>query len=82
MTQERYPLIFLKNANENHAYTSPQSGGGKPHLSQRNRRSHGQRIQKQLEEAWKEFQNIKNDRTAVSLTTRNGKYLEVKQDLI
>ena len=78
MAQNQYPLIFIKNANQNYNYTSPQTRGGEPSLPRRNRIPHGQKILSQLEEKWKEFQTLKTDREAISLSYRDGQYLDFK----
>ena len=78
MSQIKYPLLFIKEGSESIDYTSAQGGGGNSNVPQRNRASHGQRLQDRMTAIWREFQNQEPDRSAVSISAREGFYLEFK----
>ncbi len=78
MPEDQYPLIFIQNVDERLDYTSPQSGGGRPRVPDRQRNTHGTRIQGRLENIWREFQLIRSQRQAVSAATSQGFYIEFR----
>ncbi|MCI5090843.1 S8 family peptidase [Phaeodactylibacter sp.] len=78
MSKSQYSLIFIKGSKEDHSYTSPQSGGPGYRLPTRNRRNHGDRLLEKLNDAWREFEEVKNQREAVALPVSHGIYLEFK----
>jgi hypothetical protein len=78
MPQNQYPLIFINNAKEDLSYTSPQSGGGGYRLPNRGRAVHGSRILRNLDEAWRQFQGLQNQREAVASPVTHGLYLEFR----
>lgn len=70
---ERLKHIFIDQSGETIGFTTPPSGGGgKPRFRPRNRQSHSEYLLRKLEEAREENRN----RSAASLKTREGTYLE------
>ncbi len=72
MAGEHYLHIYLTAPPETQGFTSIQSGGGKPRIPDRDRRSHADRIATSLELAWK----AAGQRQAVAHAERHGTYLE------
>ncbi|MGG0824850.1 S8 family peptidase [Paenibacillus turicensis] len=69
--------FFLNDRASSYPYTSKNQGGGNSKIVPiEDRKIHSLRISKQLESAWNEAQLLKDKRTAVSLPTKNGVYLE------
>jgi hypothetical protein len=69
--------FFLTDRASFYPYTSKNQGGRKPTIVPvEDRTTHGLKITKQLEKAWNEARLINEKRTAVSLPTKNGVYLE------
>jgi len=78
MAVERLPHIFLTDSAEQSDYTSPTGPRGMLRIPERNRQQHSQRLKTKLEVAWNNAEGAAEHRTAVSLPTRNGVYLEFK----
>lgn len=76
MEIKHYSNIFLDKTAESHRYISRKQGGGSLKIPPRNRVEHGQKIQNKLQEVWKQVEESDKTRTAVSLSTRQGTYLE------
>jgi len=69
--------LFLFNTQSNLNFTSKKSGGGKPGLPSRDRKTHGQYITNKLNEIWKAVESSRKDkRAAASLSIHTGTYLE------
>lgn len=75
-TKELFRNIILTDTSEAISYSSPIRGGGKLTTPERERVSHGATLKNKLENAWVRSKEIDNNRTAVSLPTRTGMYLE------
>lgn len=72
---EKYKNIFLEGVTKAYGYT----GKGAPidkTLPMRSRVSHGEYVQNKLKQIWEENKARENSKTAVSLSTRKGTYLE------
>ncbi|MBN2180426.1 MAG: S8 family peptidase [Sedimentisphaerales bacterium] len=78
MAVERLPHIFLNDSAEQSNYTSPAGGGGQLHIPKRHRQQHSKRLMSQFENAWSSARQTVEQRTAVSLPTKSGIYLEFK----
>lgn len=76
MSLEHFDNLFLQNTSERIDYTSPSGGGKKFATPARDFREHGQFIQQKLIQAREQFLKLKDDRTAVALSVRDGLYLE------
>ncbi len=59
-------------------FISPRSGGGRPNIPQRNNAQHGQFLREKLDETWNLQQSMHDERSSVSLATREGTYIEFK----
>ncbi len=70
------PHIFVSGTAEVNPYTSSASGGRRPVLQARNRAGHGEAVQIKLEAARQATLERSESRTAFSLPTRQGTYLE------
>ena len=77
MAQESLPHIFLTDSGQEIAYTAPSSRG-RTNIPPRNRQQHSQRLIRKFDEEWNRARLEKQSRTAVSLPTKNGLYLEFK----
>jgi hypothetical protein len=78
MAEERLPHIFLSDSAEQSNYTSPAGGRGQLRIPERQREQHSQRLRHQFESAWNNAKQNVEQRTAVSLPTKSGIYLEFK----
>lgn len=79
MAKNRFPLLFVKDINENLNYSSPRSSWGTaPKLPFRNRVEHGERIKEKLQEVWLEFENANQLRKVASFDTKDGIFLEFR----
>lgn len=76
MEIRHYNNIFLDKTAEAHRYISRKQGGGSLKIPPRNRIEHGRKIQNKLQEIWKQVEESDRTRSAVSLSTRQGTYLE------
>lgn len=72
METNSFRHIKLSGPNENFDFTSTSSGGNQPKIPSRNREQHGNRIFRQLEQAWDESEN----EYLVAYPERTGIYLE------
>jgi hypothetical protein len=76
MPGERYKHIFLNGPSQTKPFTSPQQGGGKPSVPERDRLQHAAYIKQKLEAAWKSAE----DQQAVVHASRTGAYLEFSSE--
>lgn len=76
MEIRHYNNIFLDKTAEAHRYISRKQGGESLKIPPRNRIEHGRKIQNKLQEIWKQVEESDRTRSAVSLSTRQGTYLE------
>jgi hypothetical protein len=81
MPQENLPHLFLRNSYAQVNYTPPQSRGKELRIPQRNRGQHSHKLDRQLNTAWQTAMQISHQRTAISLPTRTGIYLEFKSQV-
>lgn len=77
MPKSRFPLLFIADVAQAQKYSSGSGGSGRE-LPNRNRASHGARIQAKLEATWKSFGTDAEERRAVGLPTRGGIYVDFK----
>lgn len=73
----KYKHILLADNKISEPFTQPRGGGGAPHLLDRDRNSHSQRLIQKFEEIWTENERNNQARTAQGMATRDGTYLEV-----
>jgi len=78
MVAKKFSHIFLSKFAQTLAYTPPKSGGENPDFPKRKPQKHGAMLIRQLNKAWREAQKLKEDRSAVSLQTKDGLYLEFR----
>jgi len=71
-----YSHIFLRDAQETKKFTTPQQRGPKKKILQRNRQSHSAKLQEQWAAIWAKAKEQKESRTAVSMPTKDGIYVE------
>ncbi|CAM3515724.1 S8 family peptidase [Paenibacillus lupini] len=76
MSELRLKNIFITQDGGLIPYTSRQSGGQRATYPPRQREEHGAYIYRRLREAWQESRSINTERTAISLPTKEGTYIE------
>lgn len=76
MPRTHLPHILLKEKPAESIFTSPKGGGQNPKLPERDRKKHANFLLNRLKDAWLKAENEK--KRAVSHSTRNGVYLEIK----
>jgi len=76
MARDYLPHIFLTDSGKTHPYTRPKTRGSKPLIPKRDRGQHSQKIREALDKAWREARQKTEERTAVSIPTKDGIYLE------
>lgn len=76
MAEEKYRHFFIFDSGEAQKYTSKNKGGSSKKIPLVNRIEHGEKIKRQLQQAWEQAKIINSERKAVSLPTKNGIYLE------
>lgn len=72
---KEYPHIFLRNRQEAESFTTPRQGP-RPKIPQRTRLSHSEKLQKQWAAIWAKAKELEEARTAVSMQTKDGVYVE------
>lgn len=73
---ERLPHIFLGQSAQAIVYTVPTKKVDGPPIPERERRQHSEHLLSRLDAAWSADRQIKERRSAVSLPSREGTYLE------
>lgn len=68
--------IFLRETQETEDFTTPRGGGSQKNIPERNRQSHGTKLQNQWAAIWARAREQQESRTAVSMPTRDGVYVE------
>lgn len=76
MADEGLRHVFLKDTGRARDFTSKQRGGSKLKFPEQNRFEHGTILKHKLEEAWRQAKELDEQRRAVSLSTKDGVYLE------
>jgi len=76
MPEETYRHFFIEGIPEAQKYTKKRQPIPPKPFPKVDRYAHGQRIKEMLEKAWKEAKDINEQRSAVSLPTKDGIYLE------
>jgi hypothetical protein len=76
MSGEKLRNFFLEKTGTQIPFTSKNTGGSNKKIPPRDRTAHGQFLQKQLNAAWEFATKINEQRTAISLPTKQGIYLE------
>ena len=71
-----YPHIFLDNAGTTEDFTSPQKLNVPKRFLPRDRQAHSDSLRNQLDKAWTEARKRQEARTAVSMPSRDGVYIE------
>jgi len=70
--------IFIKNTSVSLKYTTTQTGGGGTNIPTRNRQEHTIKLMSQFDRIWEQEISLREERQAVSLSTRKGTYIEFK----
>lgn len=70
-----HPHIFLRDAQETEEFTTPRRGGAQS-VPQRDRQSHSVKLQEQWAAIWAKAREQEESRTAVSMPTKDGIYVE------
>ena len=71
--------IFLEEKGDRLKYKPVSQGGGKTNYPVRDsRKGHGERIRAQFEYAWKKAEEEHQHRMAVSMSAKDGVYLQIK----
>ncbi len=78
MAKDGLPHIFLTGSAVQSDYTSPRSYGPEQQIPRRDRISHSKRLVNRFERAWSRVQDNKKNRTALTLPTSQGIYLEFR----
>jgi hypothetical protein len=76
MPNETYRHFFINGSGEAQKYTKKKQVIPPKPLPEVERRSHGQRIQSMLRQAWEDAKHANEQRSAVSLPVKDGIYLE------
>jgi len=71
-------IILPSSILENIKYAPRTNGRGKTRIPNRNRISHAQYLENKLSSVWEEHRNMITERTAISLPTRKGTYVEFR----
>ncbi len=71
-----YLHIFLRNKPESGLFRKADGRGGKPNIPGRNRKSHSTKLQDQWAAIWAKAKEREEARTAVSMPTKDGVYIE------
>ncbi len=77
---KRFSHIFLHDSGVQSDYTSPQAGRSSLVFPPRNRAKHAEALRNKLDAAWKKAKKVYMSRSAVSLPTREGVYLEFESE--
>ena len=78
MPRKKFPHIFLNNSAETEAFTSPSSRGAINIPKRTNRKAHAKRLLEQLDQVWEKAENLSKEQSSISLTVKEGVYIEVK----
>lgn len=70
-----YKHIFLSENAMAEKYKAPAKQGPQPRIPLRDRKTHSDRLLSQFDSIWKAEENIKNQRAASQIATREGTYL-------
>lgn len=76
-----YPHIFLHDAGVTKNFVAPPRLGQGKNIPARDRQEHSARLRNQLDSAWREVKMRQESRTAASLTTKDGMYVEFEGKL-
>jgi len=68
--------IFLREAQKTEEFTTPRGGGSQKGIPQRDRQLHSAKLQNQWSTIWARAKEQKESRTAVSMPTSDGFYIE------
>ena len=77
MAENKYSHIFLKDS-KNSIPFSQSSGGGSANIPQRDRKSHSEYLTSRFITIWKEQDDLKSERIAASIPTKEGFYIQFK----
>jgi len=70
-----YKHIFITENVNSEKYKTPQRGGGESKIPARNRVAHSQKLLNQFEAIWQEKAQLKQQRGAEQIATREGTYI-------
>lgn len=76
MAEQIYRHFFIDGSGESQKYTKKKQVVPRKPIPSVDRVTHGKRIQSMLEKAWEEAKHIDEQRSAVSLPSKDGIYLE------
>lgn len=71
-------IILPSSIIEDMRYSPKNQGGGESRIPIRERKTHAQYLQNKLSTVWDEHRNMVTERTAISLPTRKGTYIEFR----
>lgn len=71
-------LILPDEVHSSHSFSSTKTGGGGAHLPERDKDAHSRRLEGKFAEVWSIQSQMKEQRSAVSLPTRSGAYIEFR----
>jgi hypothetical protein len=77
MAENKYSHIFLKDF-KNSIPFSQSSGGGSANIPQRDRNTHSEYLTSRFITIWKEQADLKSERIAASIPTKDGFYIQFK----
>lgn len=72
------PILFLINAAQSESFTTTQPGRGKTNLPDRDRMEHAQRLLQRFNETWNKLGELRQQRMAQALPSRDGCYVHIK----
>lgn len=78
MADNEHSHIFLPNNANRDIGFSQSASPNSPHLPSRDRRPHGEYLMNRFNSIWQELEKKKEERSAVSLPTKDGFYLQFK----
>lgn len=71
------PILFLNNIAQSESFTTTQGGGGGTKLPPRDRIAHAKYLNKRFDEARTKLVELRQNRQAQALPSRNGCYLKI-----
>jgi len=71
-----YKHFFIRGKAETEKFKTPRSGSGNPLIPQRTRLSHSRKLLRQFNQIWRAKEAIEEVRTAESIPSSNGTYIQ------
>jgi hypothetical protein len=73
---EKYQHLFLTESFVSDKYKQSSKPGKPPFIPERNRANHSKKLVEKFAAIWQEKKKLQEDRSAESIPTRDGTYLE------